>query len=127
MCKSRVFLIHSHSIFLLFLINSHAYSHLKVLTAAVLQTAEITARAIMFTRLPLISAPMLASFIKSIPIPRGITSAIVCSPSGKSSYGMVAPEKNSIGKYKMEVATFKLFVVLQREAAKSRAGLAGLQ
>ena len=38
-----------------------------------------------------------------------------------------AAVQNSIGKYKMEVATFKLFVVLQREAARSRAGLAGLQ
>ena len=76
----------------------------------------IAARIIIFIMIPLMSEPMLAAFIRSIPIPRGITSATVCSPLGKSSYGMVAPEKNNIGKYKMEVATFKLLGVLQRAA-----------
>ena len=79
----------------------------------------IAARMIIFIMLPLMSEPMPAAFIRSIPMHRGITSATSCSPLGKSSYGMVAPEKNNIGEYKMEAATFKLLGVLHRAAAGS--------
>ena len=42
--------------------------------------------------------------------------AILCSPFGNSSYGIVAPDKNNIGKYTSEVTAFTDLIVLHRLA-----------
>ena len=85
------------------------YSHLKNLTAIPVQTiatADITT-----TGSHQFSAgkPRNADFISSIPCVNGNMLTIFCIMGGITSKGRVAPEKISIGKYKMQAITLALF------------------
>lgn len=85
------------------------YSHLKNLTAIPVQT--IATVDIIMTGSHLFSSgkPRNADFISSIPCVNGNMLTIFCIMGGITSKGRVAPEKISIGRYKMQAITLALF------------------
>ena len=95
------------------------YSHLKLLTEITVQISVMhTSNTTVFHTFSN-STPIETAFISFIPCVSGSTLAAVCNPLGNSSYGMVAPDKNNIGKYTREVTAFTDFTVLHKLAINS--------
>lgn len=90
------------------------YSHLKNFTLIILQITAINSIMITAPVTLSIGSPSAAFFSIFIPCVNGRTSTILCIAPGITSYGRVAPEKISIGKYNtlaITPAIFELFAI----------------
>ena len=97
-------------------VHFYSYSQRNVFTEIAVHTIVITANKTMIPITDSTCVPIEAAFISLIPCVNGNTDATFCNPEGNNSNGIVAPDKNSIGKYTRLVTAFVAFTVLHRLA-----------